>query len=545
MKTNNCRTTAANGILFPHHPVDSRPERSPFFSALSRRIIHRHRGGWSGLVARILGLAEHAEALYSGVRDRAYLCALENDLARGAFVPNSPLLRSAGDLSPHLFACFALDPARLDVLRTARRIHDGMGGVGYPLDWTRTGTELRGFLLRVDDDTDAHQPGRPRPASNAGTISIEHDGLLDLLALCGRMRTMNLNTGISDAFMERIASGDARALERLSKVAVSIYRTGQPGIVFSDRIPRISAVPGAAFAANVCGEAPLAIDESGLLGSLNLNCFLTRGADGRWRLDAAALQAATQRAVRFLDGMHDLHGHPTASLRHNSLATRKLGVGVMGFAHALAFLGIRYGSLESEEFAAHVGQLLWTAALDESVELAHSRGAYPAWRADDGPRRRNACLVAIAGTATISLLVHASGGIEPIYAHWKRHRVIDRELSILDPAVQRFCDAYGVASATTDQHFAAGRPLGQLLPPECAALLPICHEVTGEEHIRVQAALQREIDGGITKTINCSRDTSPAVIERWLRLAWEVGLLGCTIYRDASIPDQPMKSVAA
>ena len=526
----------------PRLPQTS-PAASPFFAGLAERILHRHRSaGWEGLVLRLVRLAEQAETPWLDTNVHSFLDGLRDDLQQGAFVPNSPLLRNAGNTTPHLFACFALDPTQPDFLQTARHIHDGMGGVGYPLDWTSTGLELDRFLVNIDDDTDAHQPGRPRPASNAATVSITHNGLSNMLERCGRMRNTNLNVGINHAFMERIMAGDVEAVTCLKRIADSIFRTGQPGVIFTDRIPRISAVE-TAFAANVCGEAPLAVDESGLLGSLNLSCFLTAGPAG-WVLDESALQASTRRAVRFLDGMHDLHAHPTEALRCNSLATRKLGVGVMGFAHALALLGIRYGSPESEDFAALVGHLLWTSALEESENLGHARGVYPAWQSSHGPARRNACLVAIAGTATISLLVNASGGIEPIYAHLRRQRVIDRDIIVLDPVVRVFCEAANVPPVDAIRRLSVGEPLNAILPPDRARLLPTALEVTGIEHIRVQAAFQREIDGGITKTINCSYDTSREIIEGWLRLAWEEGLLGCTIYRDGTHSEQPMKSDA-
>ena len=499
---------------------ESRPEASPFFADLAPRILHRHRvAGWEGLVLRLVALAEQAEIPWPDTNTRSYLDGLKNDLRRGAFVPNSPLLRSAGEPMPHLFACFALDPTRPDFIQTARQVHDGMGGVGYPLDWIRTGTELDQFLIYIDDDTNAHQAGRPRPASNAATLSITHVGVPNMLERCGSMYTTNLNVGITDAFMKRVRTGDTEAVSRLAWVAESIFRTGQPGVIFTDRIPRISAAEHTTFAANVCGEAPLAVDESGILGSLNLCCFLITSSGG-WILDEPALQASAKRAVRFLDGMHDIHAHPSDSLRRNSLATRKLGVGVMGFAHALAFLGIRYGSPESEAFAARVGRLLWSAALSASKELGVTRGVYPAWQPDQGPRRRNACLVAVAGTATISLLVHTSGGIEPIYAHLRHQRVINSNLVVIDPVVQIFCEAAGISSADAIQCLSSGCSLDTILPPKHAALLPTALEVTGPEHIRVQAAFQREIDGGITKTINCPTDTSQATIEEWLRFAW-------------------------
>lgn len=536
----------SEGLTRERMVLNGNPEYSPFFESLAPRILHRFRpDGWGGMVDRLMALAVQAEASWEDHSDLShYLVTLRRDFGRGALIPNSPLLRNASESAPHLFACFALNPEKRSFLETARTVHDGMGGVGYPLDWLSTRSQVDNFLRTVDTDTHAHQSGRPRPASNAATIDVEHPGLTGVLDLAGKMLTTNLNVGFSNSFMQRVKEDEPVAVGRLREVTNAIHYTGQPGIVFVDRIPRISLTTKTTFAANVCGEAPLAIDESALLASLNLTQYLVQTKHG-YDLDKRSFRQGVSNAVRFLDGMHDLHTHPTNALAANSLATRKIGVGIMGFAHALALLDIRYGTSESMEFAATIGRLLMTAAREESEGLAEKRGPFPAWQDSLGTPRRNACLVAVAGTATISLLVNTSGGIEPILAPFREQRVIDTHLRVLDPIVSIFCERAGISLASAKEKLSDGNHLSEVLPKDLAWLLPTALEIDGQQHLLVQGTLQREIDGGITKTINCPFETSVDNIESWIKMGWEEQLLGFTVYRNGSRLDQPVKEVEA
>lgn len=520
------------------------PERSPYFNSLRQRILHDYSNdGWQGLVSRVVALARRADAPWNEPDREEFLSLLGTALTNGEFLPNSPLLVNASARQPQLFACFALDSRRPmdEFLDTARQVHNGMGGVGYSLDGTLSPSYIYDFIQTVDADTVAHQAGRPRPASNAVTIPIDHPAAEALFASVRKVRVTNLNAGISDAFMVAVRAHDSGACALMDRLAASIHASGQPGVLFTDRIPRIALDEAAPFAANVCGEAPLAADESGLLGSVNLVQFVEPGPDGHLRLAEERLAQTVRMGIRFLDGMHDVHWHPSPQLRTNSLATRKVGLGIMGFAHLLALLDVRYGSAESLQFADRIGELLMTAARLESERLARVRGPFPAWSPESGdPPRRNATLVAIAGTATLALLTGTTGGLEPIFSHVARHRVIDDELVVLDPIAALFAEERGHTTETVRNRLMAGESLEVILGATAASLLPTASQISGEEHIAVQAAFQRRIDGGITKTINCGPETTVAQIRAWLELAYDDGCLGLTIYRDGSLDDQPV-----
>lgn len=522
----------------PYHAY--RLGEGPFASALTARILHRHAAdGWDGLVSRVVAMAARAEQGRSDACPEQFLGQLSDYLATGALLPNSPLLVNAGEQSPRIFACFAVDVAdeAPAFLRTMRFIHDGMGGVGYTL--TGTEQDFAQTVRMIDRDTSAHQHGRPRPASNAVTMPISGD-LDTFLGLAGTLSVTNMNVGLSDAFMADLAS-DATTQRKMVSVAEHIHRTGQPGVVFTDRITRIAQEPHTSFAANVCGEAPLAVDESALLASINLVAFVSLSADRRRVFDWVGFAQAVAVSVRMLDGMHDLQTHASERIAANTNATRKVGVGVMGFAHALMLLGLPYGQTGSLAFARQLSCALHEAAERESCRLAARLGPYPAWQAAQGRARRNASLTAIAGTATIALLVGVSCGIEPLFAHIIQQRVIDAQVNVLDPVVAFLVEEAGLHAADVEQALQGGQTLRQVAGDALADLCPTALELPGPVHIDVQAALQSGIDCGITKTINCRAETSVEDIHGWLVHAHAQGCLGLTIYRNLTLSNQPMQ----
>lgn len=514
--------------------------QSPFAPALADRILHRFKEqGWDSLIDRVVALVKRAEDARNDVDSPQFLAALGEAMRSGAMLPNSPLLVNCAETNPRLFACFAVDVDRpaADFLANFRFIHDGMGGVGYAIKADEPNPDR--LIRLIDQDTCAHQQGRPRPASNAVTMPI-HGDLDTFLGLAGTLAVTNMNVALPDEFMASVRF-DEDSQRRFDSIAERIHATGQPGIVFPDRIKRVSREHDAAFAANVCGEAPLAVDESALLASVNLVAFVEQDTAGRRAFDFASFSRCVALCVRMLDGMHDLQTHASDAIRRNSLATRKVGVGVMGFAHALMLLNLPYGSDASEAFARELSMRLYGAARNESQRLASLLGAYPAFDPHEGIPLRNANLAAIAGTATIALIVGTSCGIEPIHSHLLTQRVIDREIRIMDPVVSFLLQERGFKPADVEQRMAAGESLHEVAGDDFADLCSTALELPGSVHIKMQAALQAGIDCGITKTVNCRSETSVAEIRAWLLQAHESGCMGLTIYRNASLENQPVR----
>lgn len=519
-------------------------ENSPFYPKLSKRILHKHLDkGWTGLIDRIVEKTAEVEKKFAEEDQAEFLANLRVAFEQSEFLPNSPLMVNISEDKPTLFACYALDARKpmKEFLHTARNVHDGMGGIGYSLEHMKESYEIKKFIRTVDEDTIEHQASRPRPASNAVTMSITNPGFEALLKSAGKTKVTNLNVGLSNAFMKSVKAGDEQAKNQLLQVAQTIHRTGQPAILFSDNIPQVAVEKNATFAANVCGESPLAADESALLGSLNLVKFL-KDEEGL-TFDFERMKAVIRLGVRFLDDMHNQHYHVSDSLRSNSLATRKIGLGLMGYAHVLALLGIRYGSEESIQLAEKISRIMMEEATAESKHLAKVRGSYPAAAANNDDKR-NALLVAIAQTSTLSLLVHTSGGIEPIHGYMVKQTFIDEDVYILDPVVAYFADKQGIPATTVIEQLQKGQPLQSILGEEIAHVLPQALHISPEDQLAVQAAFQRYIDGGISKTINCKKETTVEEIYQWIVQGYDANVLGFMIYRDRSLDVQPVEVVS-
>jgi ribonucleoside-diphosphate reductase alpha chain len=499
--------------------------KSPFFPFLQNRLLQEYQEeSWDGLVERMLALTIEAESKYTHANTErsSYIKDIHEYLNNGLFLPNSPLMVHSGKVPEQrkLFACFSLD-SRMpedDFLKISRDIHDGMGGIGYTFDQNKSTSIIRQFIQRFDTDTVSHQSGRPRPASNAATISVHHQGIEGLLSLAGHTKVTNLNVAIDDDFMQQIQAKDSKAWLLYQKIIQSIHATGQPGIIFSQKIPKISNQSDALYAANVCGEAPLAGNESGLLGSIHLPLCLIKKDDGSFQIDWTKLERVVICATRYLDGMHDLHHHTNSQVRENSQATRKIGVGIMGFAHLLSLLQVRYGSQQSIAIAQKIGQMLMRASQRESERLGKVRGTFPAYHTGLGFKpRRNAVLVAIAQTSTLSLLCHTSSGIEPIYSHLTKQRILGENRYILDHIVGYFSEQAGIPIDKCIQRLEAGDTLVEIIG-EISRYIPTALEISPKDQIAVQGAFQREIDGGISKTVNCCTETALEDIEHLIQL---------------------------
>lgn len=523
-----------------HNGIGFTLGESPFAKCLEDRILHKHKGdGWAGLADRVVNLARRAEDGRNEDDTEQYLEEFGAALMQCSLLPNSPLLVNAGEAKERVFACFAVDIRRPmgEVLPLFRFIHDGMGGVGYAVSGREE--SLTSLIQMIDQDTVVHQTGRPRPASNAVTMPIDGD-IVAFLSIAGKLSVTNMNVAIDDGFMAAL-DNDAEAMRRLRAVAASIHQSGQPGVLFPGRLNKIAREEVSPFAANVCGEAPLAVDESAPLASLNLVRFCRFNGAGFAKFDEEAFVRQAQLATRFLDGIHDCQCHGNGTIRQNTQATRKIGVGVMGFAHALILCGIRYGSPQSVAFAERIAGLLMSAVQAESERLARKFGPYPSWRPEHGNPRRNAGLVAIAGTATLALIAGTTGGIEPMFSPVLSQTVISETVRLVDPIVMSMLARHGIDRARAEARLLAGTPLREVAGDELADLMPSALDVPGEQHIAVQAAFQRHIDCGITKTINCPATTTEEQILDWIRTAHSVGCLGMTIYREASLDNQPMR----
>lgn len=286
-----------------------------------------------------------------------------------------------------------------------------------------------------------------------------------------------------------------------------------------------------------CGEQPLLPFESCTLGSIDLGRFVA-GRDFDWE----RLRECIHDAVRFLDDVIEANRYPLLEIERATKATRKIGLGYMGWADALVALDIPYDSDVAIELGGRVAEFLETESLAASAALADRRGSFPAWpgsRWDVAGHSvlRNATTTTIAPTGTISIIAGCASGIEPLYALAYRRNVLDgAELTEINPMFQRVAAERGFAShdlfATVAEH--GGVRGNSAVPDDVQRRFPTAHDVDVAMHVRMQAAFQRHVHAAVSKTINMRREATAADVKAAYKLAYELGCKGITVYRDGS-----------
>ncbi|HTE55421.1 MAG TPA: adenosylcobalamin-dependent ribonucleoside-diphosphate reductase [Kofleriaceae bacterium] len=495
------------------------------------------------------------------------------------FLPNSPTLMNAGRPRGQLAACFVVPvgdamPDIFDAIKWAAEIQMTGGGTGFSFSRLRpsgdrvasTGGTASGPLAFLDvfnAATDAVKQGGARRGANMGVLRVDHPDILEFVSAKldpARLTNFNISVAVTDAFMEAAARGgsfelvnprtgraerrlDARRL--LGTIAAVAWRTGDPGVLFIDRINDGNPIPdaGAIEATNPCGEQPLLPFESCVLGSVNLARFASAG-----RIDWPALGLAVRDGVHFLDNVIDANSYPLPQIEAVTRAHRKIGLGVMGFADLLVEIGVAYDSGEALAVAAELAGFVERESLEASAELAVRRGPFARfatsrWAAAGHPPLRNATTTTVAPTGTISILAGCSSGIEPLYALSLVRRVLEGERLVeVHPRFRQIADQRGfwsdeLAAALAAHGAARGLVVpapGRPIPADVQALFATAHDVPPETHVRMQAAFQRHSHSAVSKTVNLPGSATADDVERIYRLAHELGCKGVTVYRDGS-----------
>lgn len=334
-------------------------------------------------------------------------------------------------------------------------------------------------------------------------------------------------------------------------IARAAWQSGDPGLVFLDTIHRGQPTPhlGRIESTNPCGEVPLLPHESCNLGSIHLGRMVT-GEGEEARLDEERLRETVRVATRFLDDVIQVNRYPTAEIGRASRRTRKIGLGVMGFAELLIRLGVSYDSDAAVETAEGIMEVVDETSLEASLELAEHRGVYPAWEGSRhegaGLRVRNATRTSIAPTGTISILAETTASIEPLFAlAYRRRHVLEEqgegeELAELNPLLLREIERRGLDRDRIVDRVLETGTLAEVggVPEELHGLFATALEIPPERHLAVQAAFQRHTDNSVSKTINLPEDAAPEDVERIYRRAWELGLKGITVFRYGSRSEQ-------
>lgn len=543
---------------------------------LQRRYLQRDENGEViETIDELFRRVANAVAAPEGTEAAKYSNLFYDLMVNLDFLPNSPTLMNAGIPGGQLSACFVLPiedsmEGIFNTLRDSALIHKTGGGTGFSFSRLRaknsvvksTGGIASGpisFMKAYNAATETVKQGGKRRGANMGILRIDHPDIEDFIN-CKKDKTeltnFNISVAVTDVFMEAVKEEgsydlvDPRSGKVVDtipakpiwdKIVAAAWESGEPGIFFIDRANAANPTPalGKFEATNPCGEQPLLPYESCNLGSINLlNMCTAKG------INYAKLDRTIELAVRFLDNVIDVNTYPLPEIEEATKLTRKIGLGVMGWADMLLRLNIPYNSVRAFELAEKLMKYITDMARDCSRLLGKERGSFPAkdisiWK--DERFMRNAALTTIAPTGTISMIADVSSGIEPIFGYAFTKTVMDNDSFVyVNEILKERLLANGLyTQSTVDNLLKSGRVTALDNVPEDIKEVFVCaYDIAANDHILMQASFQKYTDNAISKTINFPNTATIDDVNNGYILAYNLGCKGVTVYRDGSRDSQ-------
>lgn len=578
---------------------------------LERRYLRRD--GDSGEVIetprqlfwRVATCVAAAEALYVQ-DDPEHTVTIARDfynlMAMRIFLPNSPCLMNAGREMGMLSACFVLPvedsiDGIFESVRATALIQKAGGGTGFSFSRLRprgdrvssSGGTTEGplsFIQVFSQATEAIQQGAFRRGANMGMLRVDHPDVMDFITFKDdrtRLTNYNISVSVTDKFIDDLKqdSGQIHHVQNprtkewfplgkldeernfmgehwtvgeiWDKIIDHAWSSGEPGVVFIDRINARNPIKnvGMIEATNPCGEQPLHPWDSCNLGSINLG-LMVEGAGSEAKFDWDVYKSVIQTSTRFLDNVIDVNKYPLPQIQNMTRTTRRIGLGVMGFADVLYKLGIPYNSEEGLAFGEKVMKVLNEESHLASEVLAEERGVFPAWEGSDwdaqGVKIRNSYTTTVAPTGTISIIADCSGGIEPMFSLAFNRQVMkdtNGNPTIMKEVNYVFRDAAQEGGYYSDELVDNLIESGTLkgvdeVPSAAQDVFVTAHDITPEWHMRMQAAFQQNCDSSISKTINFPHEATADDVRSIYELAIDLDVKGVTVYRDGCREMQPM-----
>ncbi|MBI4148281.1 vitamin B12-dependent ribonucleotide reductase [Candidatus Woesearchaeota archaeon] len=494
-------------------------------------------------------------------------------LAGMEFLPNSPTLMNAGNVLQQLSACFVLPvedsmTGIFDAVKWAALIHQTGGGTGFAFSRLRPRNDVvkstRGvssgpvsFMKVFDSATEAIKQGGKRRGANMGILRVDHPDVLEFITMKEDNKTLlnfNISVAVTDKFMQALEKDgeyemvNPRHGEVVKKIParhvwdliiLEAWKTGDPGVVFIDRINNSRANPtpflGQIESTNPCGEQPLLPFEACNLGSVNLAKFYKEGS-----VDWERLKGAVHDCIHFLDNVIDMNRYPLPQIDHICKTNRRIGLGVMGFADLLFALKVRYDSEEGVEWGRKVMQFISAEADKASMELAKVRGPFPNFEKSiygTGTPIRNCTRTTIAPTGTISMIADCSSGIEPLFALVFHKVVMDgKELLYINESFEKIARDRGFYTEELMKRIANKGTIQDIpeIPQDVKDVFRVSYDISPYWHVRMQGAFQEFTDNAVSKTVNFPNYATTKDVEEVYWLAWKLGCKGVTVYRDGS-----------
>lgn len=492
------------------------------------------------------------------------------------FLPNSPTLMNAGRELQQLAACFVLPiddslDSIFEAVKDTAIIHQSGGGTGFSFSRLRpkndrvstTSGVASGpvsFMKVFNTATEVIKQGGARRGANMGILRVDHPDIMEFIRAKenpSEFTNFNLSVGIDDNFMKAFendstfdlinprnnkAAKKLKAKDVFNNIVDAAWKNGEPGIVFLDTINRFNPTPhlGRIEATNPCGEQPLLPYEACNLGSINLTRMLKK-KDNCYEIDYNKLERIINIAVRFLDNVIDVNKYPLPQIDRMCKGNRKIGLGIMGFADMLILMNIPYSSQAALDTAERLMKFIDEKAKEISMELAKERGVFPNYKGSiyekSGVMMRNATTTTIAPTGTLSIIANCSSGIEPLYGITYTRKILDDlELKVINPNFEEIAKREGFYSEKLMDTIIAFGSIQERtdVPDDVKILFTTAHDITPEDHVRIQATFQKYTDNAVSKTVNFHEDADKSDVEKTFLLAYMLGCKGVTIYRSGS-----------
>ncbi len=506
------------------------------------------------------------------IEDRFYDLMASKD-----FMPNSPTLMNAGRELPNLSACFVLPvedsmEGIFNAVKDAALIHKSGGGTGFDFSNLRpSGSNVQStagtasgpisFMSVFNAATETIKQGGVRRGANMGIMRVDHPEIMNFIECkkdTSKFTNFNISVAITDDFMKAYKAGTdyilyhkerpvgaASAKMVMDAIVRNAWETGEPGLVFIDKVNAKNTLPGVGkiAATNPCGEQPLLPYGSCNLGSINVSNFFI--ADEK-TVDWDRLKSVVSDCVLFLDNVIEVGKYPIRKIHEMARANRNIGLGVMGFADLLYRLGIPYDSDEGVTFGKKLMAFIHSNAQEASKKLAEERGSFP--NIDKSIYTypmRNSNVTTVAPTGTIGMLAEASGGIEPNFALvYVKHVMDDKKLQYVNPILEETLKERGIYSEELMEKIKQEGKLSNIaeIPEDIKKIFVTAQEIDPYYHVAMQSAFQEFVDSSISKTVNFDNSATQDDIKNAYLQAYDSACKGITVYRDGCRPYQVLNT---
>ena len=514
------------------------------------------------------------------------------------FLPNSPTLVNAGMPKGSLSACFVISPddtleSIMQVAYDAALVEKWGGGIGFGLSKIRPfndsissthGKALGpiGVMSIYSHLGNVITQGSFRAGAHMAQLHCTHPDIMnfihckDTVNETGAFANFNISVQITSEFLNAVREDrdwnlinpndlkvvkTIKAKEIWEAIVVCAWNTGDPGLCFIDNVRASHVNPhlGLIETSNPCAEQYLENYGSCNLASINLAKHVVNGNN---KMDWDSLGDTIKTVVRFLDNVIDLNSFPVPTITEMNRKTRRIGIGVMGWADVLMEFNIPYESKEALDLANSIGSFINDMAWQESALLANERGPFPeylnsALRREGRPPTRHSCVTSIAPTGTISRIANCSSSVEPYFAlAWKSNILWEgndpeKTTEVVDVPlpVKKMLETY-VSTEKAEEIINAivEKPSkGKEILEEYGVVDKVFDtalDISPNWHVLHQSAWQKNVTNGVSKTVNLPSDATPQDVSDVYVAAWNLGLKGITIYRSGSRDNEVLDSGA-